>query len=252
MSLIKFSVITVSRNNVKTIERSINSVAIQKGVNVEHIIIDGASTDGTLEILKTFQSKFSYMVSEPDNGIYDAMNKGLHYATGDVICFLNSDDFYSSDTVFSRVAIEMERYNLDALMGDVSYFHESNPSRIVRRYRSNRFSPKKLAWGWMPAHPALFLRQEVFQKVGCFRDDYRIAGDFEFIARAFTNFLLRYKYYPDILVRMQLGGVSTGGWSSKIKLNQEMLRACRENGIRTNLPMILSRYPLKFLEMLSK
>jgi hypothetical protein len=142
----------------------------------------------------------------------------------------------------------MSRYRLDALMGDAGFFHEANPQRIVRRYRSECFSPDRLAWGWMPAHPALFLRREVVQRVGHFKTDYRIAGDFEFIVRAFHGQSLSYRYLPEILVRMQTGGVSTRGWRSKLILNQEVIRACRENGLKTNILKVISKYPKKILE----
>ncbi len=246
----KISVITVTYNSARTLERSLQSVAEQDWPTVEHIVIDGASTDGTREILERFRSRMAYMVSEPDKGIYDAMNKGLAHATGDIICFLNADDQYASTNVLSMVASQMRDHNLDALMGDVCFFHEGDPSRMVRRYRSDRFHPGRLAWGWMPAHPALFLRKEVVQRVGRFKTDYRIAGDFEFIVRAFHGHALRYRHFPEVLVRMQTGGVSTGGWRAKIRLNQEVLRACRENGLHTNMLKILSKYPAKLLELL--
>jgi glycosyltransferase involved in cell wall biosynthesis len=246
----KVSVITVCYNSARTLERALQSVAEQDWPAVEHIVIDGASTDKTKEILERFQSRLAYLVSEPDKGIYDAMNKGLAHATGDIICFLNADDHYASTNVLSMVASQMHDDNLDALMGDVEFFHEGNISRTVRRYRSDRFHPRRLAWGWMPAHPALFLRKEVVQRVGWFKTDYRIAGDFEFIVRAFHGHLLRYRHFPDVFVRMQTGGVSTAGWRAKIRLNQEVLRACRENGLHTNLLKILSKYPLKLMELL--
>lgn len=246
----KVSVITVCYNSARTLERALQSVAEQDWPTVEHIVIDGASTDKTKEILERFQSRLAYLVSEPDKGIYDAMNKGLAHATGDIICFLNADDYYASTNVLSMVASQMRDDNLDALIGDVEFFHEGNISRTVRRYRSDRFHPRRLAWGWMPAHPALFLRKEVVQRVGWFKTDYRIAGDFEFIVRAFHGHLLRYRHFPDVFVRMQTGGVSTAGWRAKIRLNQEVLRACRENGLHTNLLKILSKYPLKLMELL--
>jgi hypothetical protein len=146
----------------------------------------------------------------------------------------------------------MQEHKLDALMGDVGFFHDRDHQRMVRRYRSDRFTPERLAWGWMPAHPALFLRKEVVQRVGGFRTDYRIAGDFEFIVRAFHGYTLRYQHVPEVLVRMQTGGVSTGGWRSKILLNQEVLRACRENGLPTNMLKILSKYPAKLVEMIHR
>jgi glycosyltransferase involved in cell wall biosynthesis len=246
----KISVITVCFNSSRTLERSLQSVAGQDWSAVEHIVIDGASSDGTKEILERYRSHLARLVSEPDNGIYDAMNKGLAHATGDIICFLNADDKYASPNVLSWVASRMEEYNLEALMGDVGFFHEGNSTQMVRRYRSERFHPERLAWGWMPAHPALFLSKEVVNRVGRFKPDYRIAGDFEFILRAFYGQVLRYRHFPEVLVHMQTGGVSTSGWRAKIRLNQEVLRACRENGVQTNMLKILSKYPAKILELL--
>ena len=248
----KISVITVCFNSARTLSRTLQSVAEQDWPNVEHVVIDGGSSDGSAGILEAFRSRLAYLVSEPDNGIYDAMNKGLAQASGDIICFLNADDQYSSSRVLSLVASEMQEYGVEALMGDVGFSHESAPLRTVRRYRSDRFTPERLSWGWMPAHPALFLRKEVFRRVGGFKTDYRIAGDFEFIVRAFRGHTVSYRHLPEVLVRMQTGGTSTGGWRAKILLNQEVLRACRENGLRTNLFKILSKYPAKLLELIQQ
>lgn len=246
------SVITVCYNSAGTLARALQSVVDQDWRRVEHILIDGASTDGTEEIIERFRSHLAYAVSERDNGIYDAMNKGLDRASGDIVCFLNADDQYAHPHVLSHVARQMQDYQLDALMGDVGFFHEQSPLRMVRRYRSDRFNPSRLAWGWMPAHPALFLSRHVIQRVGRFKTDYRIAGDYEFIVRVFHGHVVRYRHIPDVLVHMQTGGASTGGWRSKMLLNREVLRACRENGISTNLFKLLSKYPLKALELLRK
>ena len=245
-----FSVITVCYNSAATLARALQSVVDQDWIKVEHILIDGASTDGTHEVIDRFRPHLAQVLSEPDKGIYDAMNKGLDRASGDIICFLNADDQYASPYVLTRVAAEMSAQALDALMGDVGFFHEANPGRMVRRYRSNRFSPQSLSWGWMPAHPALFLRREVIQRAGRFKTDYRIAGDYEFIVRVLHGQSLSYRHVPEILVRMQAGGASTAGWRSKVLLNQEVLRACRENGLPTNMFKILSKYPAKLLELL--
>jgi glycosyltransferase involved in cell wall biosynthesis len=247
--LIRISVITVCYNSAKTLERTLSSVAEQTWTNKQHIVIDGASQDGSLEILNRHKHQLDYVLSEPDAGIYDAMNKGLLQVNGDIICFLNADDYYTSDKVLSFVASAMSLNNLDALTADVDFFHENKPERIVRRYRSDRFNTKKLAWGWMPAHPGLFLRSQLVRRVGYFKPDYKIAGDFEYIIRVFYSQHAQYKHYPEVLVRMQTGGVSDRGWQSKILLNKEMLRACRENGIKTNLFKLMSRYPLKLLEI---
>lgn len=243
----KISIITVAFNAADTIESTLISVARQTFRDVEHVVIDGGSSDGTQAVVSSHGDRISRFLSEPDRGIYDAMNKGLALATGNVIGFLNADDAYATENVLSRVAETMERYHLDALFGDVAFYHRENPERIVRRYSSSHFSPERIAWGWMPAHPALFVRCEVFQKAGPFRTDYRIAGDFEFVARAFGKQSLRYRYLPEVLVMMRVGGVSTGGWGNTILLNKEVLRACRENGIQTNILKILTKYPLKLL-----
>jgi glycosyltransferase involved in cell wall biosynthesis len=246
------SVITVCYNSAATLERTLESVFAQDWPSVEHVVIDGASTDGSAAIIERFLPRLAMVVSEPDGGIYDAMNKGLERVTGDVVCFLNADDQYAHPQVLSRVAKQMSDHRLDALIGDVGFFLQQDPSRMVRRYRSNRFSPSRLAWGWMPAHPALFFSRTVVERVGRFRTDYRIAGDYEFVVRAFHNHSLRYQHWPEVLVHMQSGGVSTNGWRSKILLNKEVLRACRENGLRTSMLKILTKYPAKILELFQR
>lgn len=248
----KFSIITVCYNSAQTIEDTLRSVAAQTWPEIEHILVDGGSRDGTLAIIERYRQSLSKVISEPDHGIYDAMNKGMHAATGDVIGFLNADDVYARANVLGDVAKLMGQEHLDALFGDVEFFRPQKPTLAVRRYSSAHFRPERIAWGWMPAHPALFLRREVFQKVGLFRTDYRIAGDFEFIARAFWRLPLSYRHLPEVLVRMRTGGISTGGWRNTLLLNREVLRACRENGIQTNLLKILSKYPAKLLEYLYK
>lgn len=247
----KISVITVCYNSAKTLKRSLQSVANQDWNNVEHIVIDGGSLDGSVNILESFRPQLTFLSSETDHGIYDAMNKGLARASGEIICFLNSDDYYSSPSILSLVARKMQAQKLDALFADVAFFHEKSPERLVRRYRSNRFTPERFEWGWMPAHPALFLHKKVVERVGRFKTEYQIAGDFEFIVRAFHGQTLSYEYVPEILVFMQTGGASSSGWRSKVLLNQEVLRACRENNIKTNLIKILSKYPAKLFEKIN-
>jgi glycosyltransferase involved in cell wall biosynthesis len=246
-----FSVITVCFNSATTLGRALQSVAKQDWPNIEHIVIDGASKDGTAKVLEEYRSCLSHVISEPDQGIYDAMNKGLALATGDVICFLNADDYYDSSQVLSKVAATMHKDNLDAVLGDVGFFRKDDINRLVRHYRSGMFTPKRLAWGWMPAHPALFMRQEIFKRIGYFKTDYQIAADYEYVVRAFCGITpLRYTHIPEVLVRMQMGGVSTKGFQATIRLNQEVIRACRENGIPTNYLKILAKYPMKLLEFL--
>lgn len=246
------SVITVCYNSAGTLARALQSVADQDWMHVEHIVIDGASTDATQDILRSFQPPPAHISSEPDRGIYDAMNKGIAKARGDIVCFLNADDYYASPSVLSAVARQMSEGALDALLGDVAFFHPGQPDRVVRRYRSDRFKPERLAWGWMPAHPGLFLHRAVVDRVGNFKIDYKIAGDFEFIVRAFHGRKLRYRHLPEIVVNMQTGGASTAGLRSTVLLNKEVLRACRENGIRTSMLKLLAKYPFKMLEFVRR
>lgn len=228
------------------------SVVAQTHSDVEYIVIDGGSTDGTQACVARYASSLAHFVSEPDRGIYDAMNKGIRLASGELVGILNADDVYANDTVLAHVARIAEEQKLDALYGDVEFFAPDDPSVTTRRYSSRRFSPGRLAWGWMPAHPTLFLRRALFERYGLYRTDFRIAGDYELIARFFKNGDLHYRYLPEVLVRMSTGGVSTGGWRSTLLLNREVLRACRENGISTNLLKLLSKYPLKALEFVRK
>lgn len=249
---LKLSIITVCFNAEKTIGSTIASVASQTYGDIEHIVVDGASTDSTVQKIGESQNRVAAWLSEPDEGIYDAMSKGIRMASGDVIGILNADDVYADEAVIERVAAVMENSSLDALYGDVAFFSPDRPESIVRRYSSKRFSPALLAWGWMPAHPTLFLRRSVFDRYGSYRKDFKIAGDYEFVTRIFKDRSLSFRYLPEALVRMSTGGASTAGWRSTLLLNREVLRACRENGIYTNWLMLLSKYPFKVLEFFLK
>lgn len=225
-----------------------NSIAGQDYANIEHIIIDGNSTDGTVELLKTSKFNISRLVSEPDEGIYDAMNKGLGLSRGDIVGFLNSDDVYADPSILSTVAKIFESDKVDAVFGDLQYFRGHDIHTIVRTYRSNKFTLASLSKGLMPAHPTLFLRRGVYDKFGFFNPTYKLAGDFEFVARIFKNGQLRFLYLPLVMVRMQIGGASTAGFNASLKILRENLRACRENSISTNYFRLISRYPKKILE----
>jgi len=244
----KFSIITVTFNSAATISNTLNSIANQDHSDIEYIVIDGKSTDSTIDIIRNNSHLISKSVVEPDFGIYDAMNKGLALATGEVIAFLHSDDVYASSNVVSKVNFCFEKYSLDALYGDINYFHENDSRKVIRRYSSHRFMPSLIGWGWMPAHPSLFLHRNVYDKYGHFKIDFKIAGDYEFVARIFHENTLRYHYLPEVLVNMRMGGVSTGGIMNSLLLNREVLRACRENNIPTNIFKILSKYPAKLID----
>jgi glycosyltransferase involved in cell wall biosynthesis len=244
----KFSIITAVFNRFQTIERSINSVQNQLYKDVEHIVIDGGSSDGTIELIANSSFKPDIFVSESDSGIYDALNKGILASSGDIIGFMHSDDYYSSPNILQRVAECFESTGVDIVYGDVVYFYPNNPSKIVRRYRSGEFSRNNLEWGMMPAHTSMFFRSSIFKKYGLFKTDFKIAADYEYLCRIASRDVPRYFYLDEILINMSLGGASTAGLMSSINLNREVLRACLENGLSTNIFKILSKYPAKFIE----
>ena len=247
----KISIVTVAYNSRSTIVDTILSVANQSHHDKEHIVIDGGSTDGTIEKVLKNRDKLSKFISEKDHGIYDAMNKGVGLAEGDIIGFLNSDDIYANDSILHKVVLWMERDNLDSVFGDLVYVDPLNTDRIVRYYSSKNFSPRQIAFGCMPAHPTLFFRKGVYEKYGPFKIDYRIAGDFEYVARGFRNDDIRFAYLPEIMVKMRIGGTSTRSLKSNWILNQEILRACRENGIKTNFFKLSLKYPRKIYGLLA-
>lgn len=242
----KISIITVVYNNAQVIKNTIDSVLSQTYHNVEYIVIDGASSDGTVDIVNAYGTKIAKFISEPDNGMYDAMNKGIKLATGDVIGMLNSDDFYSSNDVLERVVQIFCEKNVQSVFADLVYVRSDNLDKTVRYYDSGYFRPDKFAYGWMPAHPTFFVKKEVYEKYGYFKIDYQIAADFELTARFLYQYHITYAYLPHVLVKMRMGGVSNSLKSFYVN-SVEQLRACRENGISTNIFKILSKYPTKML-----
>lgn len=247
----KISVITAVFNRREYISRALLSIKTQSYKNIELVVVDGGSTDGTQEVVRSVLDKGDCFISEPDNGIYDALNKGIGAATGDVICFLHSDDMYDSDDSLSHVVQAFES-GVDVVYGDVSFFRRGEVGRSVRVYRSDVLNVRNLTWGKMPAHPAIFVRREIYDAVGVFKTDYTIAADYEFLCRMVTSVNYTSAYLPRLMVRMQIGGISTAGLKSSLQLNKEVLRACRENGLKTNWLMLLSKYPSKLLQLVRK
>lgn len=252
MPIRKLSVVTVCWNPGDILLEAIKSVQAQDFAQVEHVIIDGGSTDGTVERVQALLRPGDVFVSEPDKGIYDAMNKGIARAGGDAIALLNADDRYADQTVLSRIAAAFDAKGTDVVFGDISFFRAGAPDKSVRRYNSGMFAPGRIGWGWMPAHPATVLTREAYARVGQYRTDFRIAADFDFIVRAFAKHGLSYTYLRDVFVKMQTGGVSTAGGASRRTIDAEMLRACREHGVATNRAKMQSRYLLKMLELIRR
>jgi len=242
---LKISVIMAAWNAERTIATAVDSFLAQQHPDRELIVIDGASTDRTRAIVEGFASPLIRLVSEPDKGIYDAINKGIVRAQGDVIGLLHANDRFADPRVLSEVAREMADPDLSVVYADAELHRLGDPSQTVRHYRSDIFSPRRLSLGIMPAHTTMFFRRGVFDEFGLYRTDMRIAADFEFVARVFQRPDLRYRYVPRTWTRMELGGASTTGLRSKIRINSEILRGCKLNGIRSNWGLMLARYAIK-------
>jgi glycosyltransferase involved in cell wall biosynthesis len=245
-------VITATYNREATVVRAMLSIKSQTHTDVQIIVIDGASQDSTVALVTPILGDKDILRSELDLGIYDALNKGLALADGEVIAFLHSDDLYFDSNVISKVVEIFFDESIDVVYGDVCFFSGSNVTKIRRRYRSDKLSARNLAWGKMPAHPAIFIRRRVYEKIGYFETDFQIAADYEFLCRLVQYANLKSVYLSSVLVRMELGGVSTGGFRNTILLNKEVFRAIRKNGIYTNIFMLLSKYPSKIIQFLKK
>lgn len=231
----KISIITVVRNGANTIEQTIFSVQQQNHNAVEHILIDGASTDKTMSIVNRFNSHFSHIISEPDNGIYDAMNKGISLATGDVIGILNADDVYQDESVLSQVAEAHSDENLDACYADLVYVKAYDPSKIVRNWQSKKHVPDLSFDGWMPAHPTLFLKRRVYQSVDGYNINLKFQADLEFCARIFEVHKISSLYIPKLWVRMRLGGTTNKSLKNIVSGNWESYRALQQLGLKRNV-----------------
>jgi glycosyltransferase involved in cell wall biosynthesis len=242
----KVSIITVAFNSSTTISDSIRSVLEQSFKNIEYIIIDGGSSDGTQDIIKSFGTRISKFVSEPDKGIYDAINKGIRLASGDIIGILHSDDVFYDNTVIDKIAGVFESSAIDAIYGDVRFVNANGA--VVRYYSSAHFTPEKFRFGYMPAHPSFYAKRGLFDKFGYYKTDYTIAADYELLIRFLYTDRINARYIQMPFVNMRRGGISNKSFCSNILLNREILRACRENGLATNYLNIYSKYFRKILE----
>ena len=241
----KVSIITVSFNSAKTIADTIESVLSQDYPEIEYIVVDGGSTDDTVQIIEEYQDRISRWISEKDRGMYDAMNKGIALATGDVIGILNSDDVYMNKHIISELMGLMQSQKAQVVFADLILVDQDNPNKVLRYYDSGHFHPNKFKYGWMPAHPTVFVKRALYDAVGPFATNYQIAADYEMLIRILAIQRARYAYLPKPVVRMRSGGASTAGLSRNWILNQEIIRACKENGIYSNMAMLLLKLPFK-------
>jgi glycosyltransferase involved in cell wall biosynthesis len=229
--MLSISVITAVFNRADTIGQALDSVQTQTLANVEHVVIDGASTDGTVAVLESRRERISVLVSEKDAGIYDALNKGLGLATGDVVGLMHSDDFFADERVLEKVAAAFSDPNVDGVYGDLDYVAKDKSERIIRRWRSGPYDPTKLAWGWMPPHPTLYLRRSVIEKWGGFDTSFHIAADYDQMLRYLAKGRIRLAYIPEVLVKMRVGGESNRSLSRIVRKSREDYRALRRNGV---------------------
>ncbi|GAB1258022.1 glycosyltransferase family 2 protein [Aurantivibrio plasticivorans] len=219
--------------------------------DIEYIIIDGCSIDDTRVIIDSYGSTISICVSEPDSGIYDAMNKGVAMATGDIVAILNSDDLYESDDVVATMVDRfIENPATDIVFGDVVFCKSQNIDHNTRLYGAKHFRSWKLRFGWMPPHPGTFIRKRAYDVVGPYSLDFKISADYDMFIRLLYVNKLNYLWVDKVLVRMRQGGVSTSGLRNSLLLNQEIVAACKRNGLYTNLLLVLSKIPFKLLEFL--
>ncbi len=239
------SIITTVFNGAATIERCINSIRTQTYTNIEHVIVDGGSTDGTIEIISKYQDSKTKIISEPDNGLYDAMNKGIRCSTGDIIGILNSDDFYPDDSVIEKVVRIMSEKNADSCYGDAIYVEKDNANKIVRYWKGGQFSRSKFKIGWMPQHGTFYVRKNIYMKYGLFRDDFPIAADYELMLRFLYKHRIRTTYLPEILLKVCTGGISRPGILNTSKMFIENYRAWKVNGFKFPLLACFSKRLLK-------
>lgn len=249
----KVSIITVAYNAEKTIEDSIKSILNQSYADIEYIIVDGCSKDNTTDIIKKYEPKFEgriKWISEKDKGIYDAMNKGIRMATGDIIGILNSDDFLTSNDIIYTINNNFELYNPDAIYGDVHFVNDIDLNKTTRYYSSKIFKRGLMRLGFMPAHPSFYMRRECFDKFGLYKTNYKIAADFEFLLRTIYIGKIRTRYIAKDFVTMRTGGASTSGIRSHKLIMKEHLRAFKENNIYSNMFLLSLRYIYKIYEIL--
>ncbi len=251
----KISIITITYNSAKTLEDTIKSVLSQTYPNIEYVVKDGGSSDETISIIQKYEPLFNgrmNFISEKDEGIYDAMNKGIQMATGDVVGILNSDDYFTNNNIISKIAETFNENNsLEATYGDVHFVHENNLKICTRYYSSKVFKRRLMRMGFMPAHPSFYCKKMIFDRFGYYKTNYKIAADFEFLLRTIFIGNINIRYIPLDMVTMRAGGASTSGLISHRLIMKEHLRAFKENGVYTNVLLLTLRYFYKTWELMN-
>lgn len=244
------TVITVVFNGASTIADTIQSVLNQTYGNIEYIVVDGGSSDGTVEILKQHEHAIDYWVSEKDGGIYDAMNKGIALASGAYVGMLNADDQFAGQDIMQSYADRLGEQNVDAIFSSLNIVSPESMDRILRKYRVSRLGEWLLRIGVMPAHPTFYCKRACYEKAGPYNTSYRIAADFEMMVRLCIKQKIACKFFDRVSVVMRAGGISNSGYRARLRLNREIIRACRENGLYTNALLLALKLPIRLFELI--
>ncbi len=229
----KISIITIAYNSGHSIADAIQSVLAQTYPNIEYVIVDGKSKDNTVEVVKSFGDRISKFVSEPDKGIYDALNKGIKMATGDIIGFMHSDDLFASDDIIEKVAALFVKHDVDSIYGDLQYVYKNDTNKVLRYWRSGDFSIRKLRMGWMPPHPTFYVKKKVYDQYGLFNTNFRIAADYDTMLRFLGKYRISTMYLPEVMVKMRVGGASNRSLKNIIRKSKEDMQAIRDNQFGT-------------------
>lgn len=251
----KISIITATYNSGATVRDTIESVLRQSYPDIEHIIVDGGSKDTTMDIVREMESRYNgrlRYISERDRGIYDAMNKGIEMASGDIIGILNSDDFFTSDDVVENVANEFKSFHSDAVYGDIHFVKDDNLSKCVRYYSSKSFRPWKMRLGFMPAHPSFYCKRDIYKNLGAFDLSYKIGADFENLVRLIYINRIKTRYMPMDFVTMRTGGASTAGLGSHNQISRDIVTALKNNGVKSNRVIVSLRYLVKIFDLVRR
>ncbi len=244
------TVITVVYNGSETLQDTIESVQKQQYDNIEHIIIDGGSSDATVDILKQYDHVIDYWLSEKDSGMYDAMNKGIALCSGEYVGMLNSDDMFANGDVLQNVVDTFFQTKNDVVFSCLNIVDKDDLSKILRKYRVTKFNSALMRIGVMPPHPTFYCKKSCYNEVGLYRTDYKIAADFEMLARLLMRQKISWSFLDKVTVTMRSGGLSDSGFLSSIKLNYEIIRACKENGLYTNWFFLALKLPIRMIELI--
>ena len=242
--LVKVSIITVCFNSEKTIRNTIKSVLNQNYPNIEYIIIDGGSQDNTLSTIESYHRSITKIVSEKDNGMYDALNKGIDLSTGDLIGILHSDDIFYSNDVVNNIVKKIMISKTDSIYGDLDYVDEYNLNKVIRKWKSGTYNQRKLLFGWMPPHPTFFIKKEIFNKYGKYDLSFGTASDYELIVRLLYKYSITCEYLPKVITKMRIGGLSNLSITNRIKAHLQDWRAWIINDI-SNFPLWVLLKPIR-------